>query len=114
MHGIIIIKQTDDIDKFTRPMDDIDNLTSPGELHSPSTPATHITKFESPSNNIGAIVRGYKSAVTKQINLLNHSGTAWHRDHYEHIIRNEQSYWLISDYIINNPKKWNEDKFRRK
>ena len=35
----------------------------------------------------------------------------WQRNYYEHIIRNEQSYHRISEYIINNPKKWNEDKF---
>lgn len=35
----------------------------------------------------------------------------WQRNYYEHIIRNEQSYQTISDYIINNPKKWDDDKF---
>ena len=38
-------------------------------------------------------------------------GKLWQRDFYEHIIRNEQSYETISNYIINNPAKWNEDKF---
>ena len=38
-------------------------------------------------------------------------GKIWQRDFYEHIIRNEQSYQTISNYIINNPAKWNEDKF---
>lgn len=35
----------------------------------------------------------------------------WQRDYYEHIIRNEEAYQKISEYIINNPKKWEEDKF---
>jgi len=35
----------------------------------------------------------------------------WQRNYWEHIIRNEQSYQTISDYIINNPAKWNDDKF---
>lgn len=35
----------------------------------------------------------------------------WHRNYWEHIIRNEQSYQTISEYIINNPLKWDEDKF---
>ena len=38
-------------------------------------------------------------------------GKIWQRDYYEHIIRNEQSYETISNYIIDNPAKWNEDKF---
>lgn len=35
----------------------------------------------------------------------------WQRNYYEHIIRNEPSYQTISNYIINNPAKWAEDKF---
>ena len=35
----------------------------------------------------------------------------WQRNYYEHIIRNEQSLKLIIEYIVNNPNKWNEDKF---
>lgn len=38
-------------------------------------------------------------------------GKLWQRNYHEHIIRNEQSYQTISDYIINNPAKWNDDKF---
>jgi len=64
------------------------------------------TPLRSPSQTIGAIVRGYKSSVTKQIN-----GLVWQRNYHEHIIRIEQSYQTISEYIINNPAKWNDDKF---
>ena len=35
----------------------------------------------------------------------------WQRNYYEHIIRNDQSLWHISDYIINNPTRWQTDKF---
>lgn len=47
--------------------------------------------------------------TTKKIIELNFK--IWQSNYYEHIIRNEQSYHRISEYIINNPKKWNEDKF---
>jgi putative transposase len=40
-------------------------------------------------------------------------GKLWQRNYWEHIIRNEQSYQRISDYIINNPAKWADDKFYR-
>lgn len=33
----------------------------------------------------------------------------WQRNYWEHIIRNENSYQNISNYIINNPSKWKED-----
>jgi REP element-mobilizing transposase RayT len=56
-------------------------------------------------------VRGYKSAVTKQIHGLGFADNIWQRNYYEHIIRNEQSYQTIYDYIIHNPSKWEDDKF---
>lgn len=85
----------------------INGIQSTGECDSPphSPP-------RSPSQTIGAIVRGYKSAVTKQLNALNIGCSVWQRNYYEHIIRDEQSYKRISEYIINNPKKWSEDKFK--
>jgi putative transposase len=69
------------------------------------------TPLRSPSQTIGAIVRGYKSSVTKQLGLLGFNEKLWQRNYYEHIIRNEQSYQTISEYIINNPSKWKDDKF---
>jgi hypothetical protein len=35
----------------------------------------------------------------------------WQRNYYEYVIRNGESYNTIAGYIINNPAKWNEDKF---
>ena len=69
------------------------------------------TPLRSPSQTVGAIVRGYKSSVTKQLGLLGFDEKLWQRNYWEHIIRNEQSYQTISEYIINNPVKWADDKF---
>jgi putative transposase len=33
-------------------------------------------------------------------------GKLWQRNYYEHIIRNEYSYQIISEYIITNPARW--------
>jgi REP element-mobilizing transposase RayT len=33
----------------------------------------------------------------------------WQRNYYEHVIRNEQSYRNITEYIINNPANWIKD-----
>lgn len=92
-----------------------------GELHSPiiigSPNIMNDNKGEcnsplrSPSNNIGSIIRGYKSSVTKQIRILNDNIIVWQRNYHEHIIRNEKSYQTISNYISSNPAKWNDDKF---
>ncbi|MGL4598734.1 MAG: transposase [Bacteroidia bacterium] len=88
------------------------------DTHPPNTPSNTTSnptpQLQSPSNNIGAIVRGYKSSVTKQLNLMHIGYAVWHRNYYENIIRDEQSYQNISNYIINNPTKWQEDKFYTK
>ena len=47
--------------------------------------------FQSPSQTIGAIVRGFKSSVTKQIRQTGIANDIWQRNYYEHIIRNEDS-----------------------
>lgn len=74
------------------------------------------------SKTVGDIVGAYKSLVANEclkifkqkwaeVNLAPDMGKLWQRNYYEHIIRNEQSYLRISDYIINNPVKWKDDKF---
>jgi len=35
----------------------------------------------------------------------------WQRNYYEHIIRNEKSYYQIAEYIQNNSLNWLEDKY---
>ena len=62
------------------------------------------------------IVGAYKSLVSNgclEIFKTNNQtmGKFWQRNYYENIIRNEQSYQKISEYIINNPTNWQCDKF---
>ncbi len=64
------------------------------------------TPLRSPSKTLGALVRGFKSSVTKQLGF-----SPWQRNYYEHIIRNDKSYLYISEYIKNNPINWERDKF---
>ena len=33
----------------------------------------------------------------------------WQRNYWEHIVRDEKSYFTISNYIVNNPMNWKED-----
>ena len=65
------------------------------------------------SNSIATIIRSYKSAVTKHANRLKLQN-GWQTRFHDHIIRNEIEYQRITDYIINNPAKWQEDKFYQK
>ena len=61
--------------------------------------------------SIGSIVKGFKIGVTKWFRSNTEIYTVWQRNYHEHIIRNEESYLRISNYIINNPANWKEDKF---
>ena len=70
------------------------------------------------NKTVGDMVGAFKSIVTveyirgvKNWGWAPFNGKLWQRNYHEHIIRNEQSYQRISDYIINNPTKWIEDKF---
>jgi REP element-mobilizing transposase RayT len=62
-------------------------------------------------NSISSFVAGFKSAVTKRINLLrdNREIPIWQRNYYESIIRDEQSLVAIREYILNNPFQWKKD-----
>ncbi len=70
---------------------------------------------------LGDVVGAFKSWTTvlyargaRGAGWVSFDGRLWQRNYYEHIIRNEQSYQRISEYIINNPIKWTEDKFYTK
>ncbi|WP_339715661.1 transposase [Cyclobacterium amurskyense] len=124
IHGIIEIH---DRGELNSPVTKELNSPATKESHSPVSKESHERKGvcntppypipqqpqppKSPSNNIGAIVRGYKSSVTRQIGLLGIKGKLWQRNYYEHIIRDEKAFQNISEYIKNNPIKWMGDKF---
>ncbi len=61
--------------------------------------------------SLGAMVRSYKSAVTKRINEGRDTVGApvWQRNYYEHIIRSERELNAIRHYIANNPANWQLD-----
>jgi len=61
-------------------------------------------------NSISSIIGSYKSAVTKHAHRLGFE-FAWQTRFHDHIIRDEKSFNTISNYIINNPVNWKEDKF---
>lgn len=60
---------------------------------------------------MSTIIRSYKSAVTKHINILQGTSghTIWQRNFYERIIRNENELNGIREYIQNNPAQWEQD-----
>ena len=59
------------------------------------------------------IVRAFKSFSAMRINQLQKRDrvAVWQRSFYDHIIRNEQDFRNIWEYIHNNPQKWQDDEF---
>ena len=35
----------------------------------------------------------------------------WQRNYYEHVIRNEEEYYAIKEYLKTNPYNWNTDEY---
>ena len=68
-------------------------------------------KFGPQSKNLPSIVRGFKSAVTKNARQI-HADFGWQPGYHDHMIRNIEEYDRIKNYIINNPKNWKKDRFR--
>ncbi|MFO0150334.1 MAG: transposase [Microcystis sp.] len=63
-------------------------------------------------NSLSSCIAGFKSAVTKRINLLrqNTDPPIWQRNYYESILRDEKYLAVVREYIINNPKNWPNDR----
>ena len=88
-----------------------DNPNNPDNPEPPShVIALQQNQFSKPiPSSISVIIQQYKSSVTRLVNKNHISYFRWQSRFYEHIIRNDQSFELISDYIINNPKNWKDD-----
>lgn len=105
VHGILLLSGNDE---FVRNVDAVE--TTQALSLQPKTTIGHNRFQNQGKNSISSIIGGYKSAVSKHVHRLNFE-FEWQSGFYDHIIRNNDSFQRISDYIINNPKKWKEDKF---
>lgn len=114
-HGILIID---------KPIEKLNNELSVAETLQCKVSATdnfdiNENKKEFMSNispkpgSISTIIRSYKSAVTKYSRQIDPE-FKWQTRFHDIIIRDQRAYINISNYIINNPSKWGEDKFKKK
>ncbi len=99
-----------DVDTPDTPKYDDDNQKGQPQGIAPTDTAKNKT--------VGDMVGAFQSIVTveyihgvKTMGWQPFNGKLWQRNYWEHIIRDEQSYQRISEYIINNPAKWSDDKF---
>lgn len=117
VHGIIELVGANNYSPDNYSPDNYSSILKIPEIDSPESfidlgnRAKNVSPLRSPSKNIGSIVRGYKIGVTKWFRSNGNMENIWQRNYWEHIIRDEKSYQRIAEYIINNPKNWNTDKF---
>lgn len=132
VHGILELKQNNVVDVGTRHVVSLPDKTGTtvGASHvmplpgNPDNPigTRHVVpqqqeqqnqnQFSKPiSGSVSVIIQQYKSSVKRWCKKNNYPHFQWQSRFHDHIIRNEESYQRISEYIINNPKNWKEDKF---
>jgi REP element-mobilizing transposase RayT len=107
IHGILII------DKKMNNINDVDdaNIVETGHALSLSEKPGSQRFQNIGKNTISSIVGSYKSAVTKHANRLGYPHQ-WQKLYYDNIIRSNNDYQRISDYIVSNPENWAKDKFK--
>lgn len=60
---------------------------------------------------LSAMIRSYKSAVTKRCHDHQISNFGWQSRFHDHIIRNQDEFDRIERYIMENTANWETDKF---
>ncbi len=101
IHGILVItgKGEASSDKLLRPQSESIKDASP------------LRPNGTIPGSVGAIIQNFKSVTSRKINsqLSKAKEPLWHRNYYEHVIRNEQDLQTITDYIMTNPLNWEKD-----
>ena len=69
------------------------------------------TAGASPCPTLSDIVCTFKSLTTRKCHLIKPNIKIWQTTFHDHIIRGEEDYLKIWNYIDTNPQKWKEDKF---
>ncbi len=117
VHGIIIINKTDDGDDVRdveTPKLGVSTHRNPITTRKPTnahkTTAAASKKWKPAT--LGVIINQYKRAVTIDARKI-HADFGWQSRYHDHIIRNDKSFRTISNYIVNNPANWKEDRFNR-
>ena len=84
-------------------------------LNKPDKVDWETNKFGVQSQNLASAMRGYKASV-KTFATINNIEFTWQLRYFDRIIRNENEYQNVRQYIFNNPTQWllkgdNEDDF---
>jgi putative transposase len=110
-HGIVIIEENPVVDAVAAIHVAI-HVAAIHELPLLPLPLPRLTRRRM---LIPLVVGYFKMNSAKRINiLLDNSGVPiWQRNYYERIVRNDQAYNAIRQYIHSNPVSWNTDEENR-
>jgi REP element-mobilizing transposase RayT len=103
VHGIIIIDRPHQVNRDRPP--NVETLQC-----NVSTRRQFMSDISPPAGSLGAIVRSYKSAVSRWCHHNGFEDFTWQDRFYDRIIRADGSLNRIRKYIVNNPAKWELDR----
>ena len=64
------------------------------------------TERINPFPTVSSIIGLYKAGVSRKVGF-----PIWQKSFYDHVIRNEEDYQMIWQYVDDNPLKWQMDRF---
>ncbi|MDZ7935614.1 MAG: transposase [Emticicia sp.] len=125
IHGILILDKNGFDENIIDPIDPVETGQCVETGHCPvSTNDASINKSDSDrtigqkrfrnqgKNTVSSITGSYKSICSKHIHAdFPSMNFDWQTRFWDNIIRDDEAFNTISQYIINNPKNWEDDKF---
>jgi REP element-mobilizing transposase RayT len=134
LHAIVVIDKTDDVETHgveTHGVETHGVETHGVETHGVETHGVEThgrASLQSPSQSplhrlpksISSFIGGFKSAINSKIDdyidehhltipKYNRKNHFFQPNYHDHIIRNQESYMRIKNYIVTNPQKWADD-----
>jgi len=107
IHGILIIDNPISFGDAVKTL----HATSLQQSSDPPTIKNEEMAAISPKwGSFSTVIRSYKSSVSKQAREI-HADFAWQTRFHDHIIRDEESWRKIQEYILTNPTRWDKDKY---
>ena len=109
IHGILAVDRADSAGKRRAtgvPKVETRDLVSLGQ---PTGSANRFGPLQ--PGSLQTILQAFKSSVTRWCRKNEDNSFSWQAGSYDHIIRNEESLGKIREYIINNPLKWELDRY---
>ena len=125
LHAIVILKNIDDCEETHGRVVEAHGR-APLHAHNANVgdqinDKNRKNKLYRKPKSISSFMAGYKSAVTTRINnwidnnspkeKYNRTNRLWQVNYHDRVIRNQEEYLRIKNYIRNNPKDWKSDGF---